>query len=106
MLAWTTGPDVACMTACGARPGGQEMRVTTLDRWIEAACTELELQPGDCDVRLVLDLARDAAHQVERPAAPVTSFLLGLAVGRGGSMTQGADRLRALAAAWAPADTD
>ena len=68
------------------------MRVTTLDRWVEAACGELGLEPGDCDVRVVLDLARDAARQVERPAAPVTSFLLGLAVGRGGSMSEGAER--------------
>ena len=82
------------------------MCVTTLERWVEAACGELGIEPGDCDVRLVLDLARDAAHQVERPAAPVTSFLLGLAVGRGGSMTDGADRLRALAGRWAPADGD
>lgn len=77
------------------------MSVTTLDRWVEAACAELGLQPGDCDVRLILDLARDAAHQVERPAAPVTSFLLGLAVGRGGSAAAGAERLRALAVRWA-----
>jgi hypothetical protein len=80
--------------------------VTTLERWVEAACGELGLEPGACDVRVVLDLARDAAHQVERPAAPVTSFLLGLAVGRGGSMSEGAERLRALAARWAAADSE
>jgi Domain of unknown function (DUF6457) len=78
--------------------------VSTLERWVEAACSELGLEPGDCDVRVVLDLARDAAHQVERPAAPVTSFLLGLAVGRGGSMSEGAERLRALAGRWGAAD--
>jgi len=34
----------------------------------------------------ILDLARDAAHQVERPAAPLTTFLVGYAAGmRGGS---------------------
>ncbi len=77
------------------------MRVTTLDRWVEAACGELGLEPGDCDVRVVLDLARDAAHQVERPAAPVMLFLLGLAVGRGGSMSEGAEQARALARRWA-----
>jgi hypothetical protein len=31
---------------------------------------------------VVLDLARDVAHGVTRPAAPVTAFLLGLAAGR------------------------
>ena len=34
----------------------------------------------------VLDIARDAAHQVERPAAPVTTFLIGYAAAmRGGT---------------------
>lgn len=32
-------------------------------------------------IRLVLDLARDAAHGIARPAAPVTTFLAGVAVG-------------------------
>jgi len=32
--------------------------------------------------RLVLDLARDVAHGVARPAAPLTAYLLGVAAGR------------------------
>jgi xylulokinase len=35
------------------------------------------------DVDLILDLAKDAAHSVARPAAPLTAYLLGIAVGRG-----------------------
>jgi hypothetical protein len=50
---------------------------------------ELSLALGvevDDDHKTVLDLARDAAHQVERPAAPVTTFLVGYAAAlRGGS---------------------
>ena len=38
---------------------------------------------------LVLDLAREAAHGVARPAAPLTTFLAGYALGREG----GLDRL-------------
>jgi Domain of unknown function (DUF6457) len=53
---------------------------------------------------VILDLARDVAHQVERPAAPVTSFVLGLAVGAGMSLAEAAERLRVLAATW-PAPT-
>jgi len=34
--------------------------------------------------KLVLDLARDVAHGVARPAAPLTAYLLGVAVGRAG----------------------
>jgi hypothetical protein len=79
--------------------------VTTLDRWIEAACAELGLAPADVPVRAVLDLARDAAHQVERPAAPVTAFLLGLAIGRGEPADAAADRLRDLAATWPSAES-
>ncbi|MFB9665592.1 DUF6457 domain-containing protein [Curtobacterium citreum] len=38
------------------------------------------------DRDVVLDLARDAAHGVARPAAPLTTFLVGYAAGlRGGS---------------------
>lgn len=40
----------------------------------------------EVDIEAVLDLARDAAHSVERPAAPLTTFLVGYAAGlRGGS---------------------
>jgi hypothetical protein len=48
----------------------------------------------------VLDVARDVAHEVNRPAAPLTAYLLGMAVGRGLSLPEAADRIRALAAGW------
>ena len=44
----------------------------------------LGLDPAEIDAQAVLDLARDAAHGVARPAAPVTTFLVGLAAGRAG----------------------
>jgi Domain of unknown function (DUF6457) len=78
--------------------------VTTLDRWTEAACAELGLRPDDVAIRAILDLARDVAHQVERPAAPLTAFLLGLAVGQGAALDDAAGRLRDLAARWPSAD--
>ena len=47
----------------------------------DALGVELDIEIDD-----VLDIARDAAHQVERPAAPVTTFLIGYAAAlRGGS---------------------
>ena len=78
----------------------------TLHGWTAAACAELGLDPGAAatELRAVLDLARDVAHQVERPAAPVTAFLLGLAVGQGQSLDQAAGQLRALAARWNAAE--
>jgi hypothetical protein len=77
--------------------------MTTLEKWTEAACDELGIEAALVDVRQVLDLARVAAHQVERPAAPLTAYLLGLAVGAGQSAGQAAVRLTALAAGWPPA---
>jgi hypothetical protein len=56
--------------------------MSTLDDWVAAASDALGLQ-DEVDVALLLDLAREAAHGVARPAAPVTTYLLGLAVGRG-----------------------
>jgi hypothetical protein len=50
----------------------------TMDSWIQALCAELDVDVP-VDVRLLLDVARDAAHQVERPAAPLTTFIVGYA---------------------------
>lgn len=77
--------------------------MTTLDRWTAAASAELGIDPAVVDVPAVLDLARVAAHQVDRPAAPVTAYLCGLAAGSGQSAVEAMRRLLALAEAW-PAD--
>lgn len=74
--------------------------MTVLDDWITAACGELGIDPGLVEQRVILDLARDVAHQVDRPAAPVTAFLLGMAVGSGQPLARTADLLSALAATW------
>jgi hypothetical protein len=78
--------------------------VTTLDRWTQAVCAELGLTPADIPARLVLDVARDVAHQVERPAAPLTAFMLGMAAGKGQPVDDAARRLQELAAGWEPAE--
>ncbi len=80
--------------------------MTTLHSWTEAACAELGVQADDDAIRAVLDLARDVAHQIERPAAPVSAFLLGLAVGGGQSLASAAARLRALAEGWPGSEPD
>ena len=74
--------------------------MTTVEDWVSAACAELGIEPALVDVRLVLDLARVAAHQVERPAAPLTAYLLGLAVGAGESDQDATARLTTLAEGW------
>lgn len=79
--------------------------MNTLDEWADAACRELGLDPASLDVTLVLDLARDVAHGVARPAAPLTAYLLGVAVGQGRPLAGSAARISQLAAQWPPADS-
>lgn len=71
-----------------------------LDEWIEAACAELGIDTGDVDRDLILDVARDVAHGVARPAAPLTAYLIGLAVGRGAPARDAAARVTAMAEEW------
>jgi len=49
----------------------------TLEEWLTAVRAELGIDPVDASA--VLDLARDVAHAVARPAAPLTCLLVGLA---------------------------
>jgi uncharacterized protein DUF6457 len=74
--------------------------MSELDAWAVAASAELGIDPGDVPVKAVLDLARDVAHQVVRPGAPVAAYLLGLAVGRGTDPADAAGRLTELALSW------
>lgn len=66
-----------------------------LGSWTDAVRDELGLA-GPVDQRLVLELAREVAHGVARPAAPLTAYLLGLAVGAGASPTEAAARITRL----------
>jgi len=67
-----------------------------LGAWAARLAARLGLPPEDVDVPAVLDLARDAAHAIARPAAPVTAYLVGVAVGRGASPAEAADAAREL----------
>jgi len=55
-----------------------------LSSWVARVSAELGVDPARVDITAVLDLARDAAHGVARPAAPLTTFLVGLAAGQQG----------------------
>ncbi|WIE79227.1 MULTISPECIES: DUF6457 domain-containing protein [unclassified Curtobacterium] len=59
-----------------------------LDDWTNTVCEVLGLTNTGVDIAAVLDLARDAAHGVARPAAPLTAYLVGIAVGRGASQAE------------------
>ena len=72
-----------------------------LEEWAAAVCGELGIDASLADTGTVLDLTRDVAHQVARPAAPLTAYLLGVAVGRGESVAGAAERVTALVDRWA-----
>ncbi|GAA4911382.1 NTP transferase domain-containing protein [Streptomyces coeruleoprunus] len=78
---------------------------TVLDEWITAVKAELGIEL-DVDTGLLLDLARDAAHGVARPAAPLTTFLVGYAAAKAGgddpaAVAEATAKAAALARRWA-----
>ena len=74
-----------------------------MQEWVQAVAARLEV-PGDVDIDLLLDVAKDAAHKVQRPAAPVTTYLIGLAVAGGMEPQLAADRVKELAGDWPKQD--
>ena len=68
-----------------------------LDGWVAKLLTELGLPAGVVDIELVLDLARDAAHGIARPAAPLTTFAVGYAAALAGGTPEDVRRLAAIA---------
>ena len=77
----------------------------TLESWLAAVRAELGIDVA-VDQRLLLDVAREVAHGVDRPAAPLTTFLIGYAAAqRGGgaeAVAAAAAEVSALAAGWTP----
>ena len=74
--------------------------MSALDDWADAVKVALSLDGAGDDQEIVLDLARDVAHGVMRPAAPLTAYLVGIAVGRGADPATAAATVTALAATW------
>ncbi|GHJ40311.1 hypothetical protein Sm713_59200 [Streptomyces sp. TS71-3] len=78
-----------------------------LDEWMTAVKDELGLDL-DVDTGLLLDLTRDVAHGVARPAAPLTSFLVGYAAALNGggreAVAEATRKAAALAVRWEDED--
>ena len=68
--------------------------MNVLEEFIRTTCKALGLDETAIDRDLVLDLTKDVAHSVARPAAPIAAFLVGLAAGKAGA---GRDDIRAAA---------
>lgn len=79
-----------------------------LDEWALALRNRFGLTADELPVALILDLARDVANGVARPAAPFSAFVAGLVAGRAGGGTGDiADAVSAvteLAKGWGRAD--
>lgn len=73
--------------------------MTALDDWTGRVCAALDIEAGD--QKLVLDLARDVAHGVLRPAAPLTAYLMGVAVGAGADPRDAVEVITELVGVWA-----
>ena len=65
-----------------------------LEEFIRTTCRALGIDPANVDQDLILELTKDVAHNVVRPAAPIAAFIVGLAAGRAGG---DADAVRAAA---------
>jgi hypothetical protein len=68
--------------------------------WAELVCAELGVSPDELDKEAVIDLARCVVRDVGGAAAPLTFFLLGIAVGRGISQADAASRVSTLVERW------
>jgi hypothetical protein len=82
--------------------------VNVLDEFVRTTCRALGLDESAVDRDLILDLTKDVAHGVTRPAAPVAAFLVGLAAGRAGGsrddVLAAASKVAALAAGYTAPD--
>ena len=67
----------------------------TVEEWVPRLAAELGVDT-EIDIDEILAIAGDVAHAVERKAAPVSAFVIGLAAGRAGATPEAvADAIRA-----------
>lgn len=68
-----------------------------MDNWIDKLARTLGEEPlTAAETTQLLDTARDVAHRVERKVTPLSTFVIGCAVGR--RLADGADRAGTLGA--------
>lgn len=49
--------------------------------WVERACATVGVDPQNIDIKAIHSLTKRVAHNLDRPLAPVSSYILGVAVG-------------------------
>lgn len=62
----------------------QHLPPEALDEWADALRERFGLSTEDVPIALILNLAKDVADGVARPAAPFSAFVAGLVAGRAG----------------------
>ena len=82
--------------------------MNVLDEFLRTACKALGVDPQAVDRDLILELTKDVAHNVARPAAPLSAFVVGLAAGKAGgdadAVRAAVTKLAALAAGYTAPD--
>lgn len=77
-----------------------------LNDWLAAATDELGIDAASVDIALALNVAKEVAHNVARPAAPLSTLLIGLAAAGADDPEQAiaeySERLIQLAHTWEP----
>ncbi|TMR90864.1 NTP transferase domain-containing protein [Nonomuraea basaltis] len=91
---------------CDTMEDLEEARMNVLNEWTALACKELGIDPATVDRDQILDLTKEVAHGVARPAAPLTAYLLGLAQGAGSAPEDAVARLTTLAKNWGQATAE
>jgi hypothetical protein len=79
-----------------------------LTQWLTRLSAELgtdDVVLDDAATTRLLELTREAAHGVERIAGPLTTFLVGVAVGRGADVAASTEAAQALLEEPAPDGT-
>lgn len=88
-----TWEDLVVARLRAGRETGMDDRLARVRAWADTLGDRYGLAADDIPIDAILDLARDAAHGVDRPAAPLTTFIAGLVAGRRGA---DAGQLRAI----------
>lgn len=69
--------------------------------WLTQVASLLGIPESEIPVNELLDLTREVAHNVERKSAPLTTYLIGLAAGKTGTVPQDLiDRVNAAVTDW------
>lgn len=76
----------------------QPRELPPIQEWVEHLCMMLEVDSSAVDLRAILDMTRDVAHHVDRPAAPVSAFIVGMAAARHGGGAEAVAQASAQAA--------